>query len=102
MNTEKMNTEKWAAIVALTVFVLFGAIILSAIFRYETAEEAMRVFAGLWGAFGAGIGLLFGYFFTRGPMMEAKEMSDKAMGKADKAMNMTHELKTEMANLRPK
>lgn len=90
---------RWpSAVVALGIFGVLGAVVIAAIVRYETADEAMTVFAGMWGALGAGVGLLFGYFFTRGPVREAKEMAKDASDKADIAMDMAKEIDRKMAS----
>ncbi len=89
---------KWpSAVVALGIFGVLGAIVIAAILRYDTADEAMTVFAGMWGALGAGVGLVFAYFFTRGPITEAKEMAHDAKDTADEAMAKSKELERKMA-----
>jgi uncharacterized membrane protein HdeD (DUF308 family) len=92
---------KWpSAVVALGIFLVLGGIVITAIVKYDTPDEAMKVFAGLWGALGAGVGLLFAYFFTRGPLSEAKEMARDAKDTADSAMSMAKEIDSKMASLR--
>jgi hypothetical protein len=68
-----------------------GGIVIAAIIRYETPDEAMTVFGGVWGALGAGIGLVFAYFFTRGPINEAQKMAEKANAMAETANEMAEE-----------
>ena len=90
---------KWpSAVVALGIFGVLGAIVIAAIFSYDTADEAMTVFAGMWGALGAGVGLVFAYFFTRGPITEAKDMARDARDTADEAMAKSKELERKMAS----
>lgn len=92
---------KWpSAVVALGIFVMLGGIVMTAIISYDTPDEAMKVFAGLWGALGAGVGLLFAYFFTRGPIGEAKEMAKDAKAIADSAMLMAKEIDSKIASMR--
>jgi hypothetical protein len=95
---------KWpSALVALGVFALIGTIVVTAILKYATVDEAMTVFSGLWGALGAGVGLLFAYFFTRGTVQQAqttaiaaKESSDDAHKMAQSAMALTSSMKDEL------
>jgi hypothetical protein len=83
---------KWpTAVVALGIFGVLGGIVIAAIIRYETPDEAMTVFGGVWGALGAGIGLVFAYFFTRGPINEAQKMAEKANAMAETANEMAEE-----------
>ncbi len=90
------SEDPWPGVIAVVFFLLFAAIIIAAIYRYDTAAEAMAVFGGLWGAFGAGIGLLFAYFFTRGPITEAKVMATKAMDKASDASSKADVVEAKM------
>lgn len=74
---------------ALGVFCFLGVIVVVAIVKYDTADEAMQVFAGLWGALGAGVGLVFAHFFTQGTM---QKVMDSASATTDVAKGMTKQM----------
>lgn len=89
-NTHMSNpaNNTWpSAAVALGLLVLIGAIAVSAIRRYPTPEEALKVWAALSVLIGVVTGAFVAYFFTKDQVKQANEQ----LGQANQQVNQANE-----------
>jgi hypothetical protein len=66
----------WApgpAVVALGIIALVAGITISAIFHYDSVDDALKFWAGLTALVGVITGAFVSYFFTRGTVETAKQ-----------------------------
>src|SRR3712207_8876806 len=65
---------RWAAaVVALGILLLIGAMSVTAIIRYDTVEEALQIWSAVTGLLGVVTGAVVAYFFTRGTVETARQ-----------------------------
>jgi uncharacterized integral membrane protein len=65
---------RWAAaVVALGILVLIGAMSVTAIVKYDTPEQALEIWTAVTGLLGVVTGAVVAYFFTRGQVETARE-----------------------------
>jgi hypothetical protein len=71
-----MGAAEWqSVVVAIALLGLIGVITVSAIRKYHTVDEALKVVAALSGLLGVVTGASATYFFTRQPLIEAREQN---------------------------
>jgi hypothetical protein len=77
---------RWAAaVVALGILVLIGAMSVTAIIRYDTVEEALKIWAAVTGLLGVVTGAVVAYFFTRGTVETARQSAQSLQEVAERA-----------------
>lgn len=71
-----MHTAEWqSVIVAAGLLLLIGFITVTAIRRYQSVDEALKVVAAFSGIIGVITGAFTTYFFTREPLETAREQA---------------------------
>lgn len=66
------TAESQSVIVAVGLLAFIAVIIIAAIIRYKTADEALKIVATLSGVMGIVSGAFVSYFFTREPLQAAQ------------------------------
>jgi Co/Zn/Cd efflux system component len=96
------STVGWpTAMVAVAVVLLVGSITVTAIVRYNNADEALKIWAALSGVVGLLTGAFVTYFFTQGTVQEAKEARAAVQEQANKADVRLEALAATTAKMNP-
>lgn len=74
-----MSEGQWpSAVVAVAIMALVGGITISAIFHYNSVDDALKFWAGLTGLVGVITGAFVSYFFTRQTADAARQTAETA------------------------
>jgi hypothetical protein len=72
-----------SALVASLILLLIGAITVMAIWKYDTVEDALKMWSALSALIGVVTGAFVAYFFTKEQVAEAKQQTNQANARAD-------------------
>lgn len=86
MNDQTTRISGPSAAVAVSIVVLLGAVLVAAILKYDTVDEALQLSTSLSALFGVVTGAFVSYFFTRGTTSAAQAAVTAAQASADKAV----------------
>lgn len=85
-NPPENKSVGWpSALVASSIILLIGAITITAIIKYPTTEDALKIWAALAGIVGLVTGAFVTYFFTRAATQEAQDRAKRAEKQAENA-----------------
>lgn len=100
MHTLFAATEVGSVVVAVALIFLVGAIMVTAIFRYQSIEEVMRLWSGLGTLVGLIAGTMGTYFFTHQATQRAIDARDQAVASKNIAEETVGVLQAELAQTR--
>ena len=79
-NQPPTQTVAWqSVVVAVAVIGVVGAIAITAIAKYSTVDEALKLWSALSGLVGLITGAFVTYFFTRGTIQQAQQEKSQAI-----------------------
>jgi len=90
---EEDSKISWAsAFVAGMLLLILGAIMVSAIWKYNSVDEALKIWASMGTLVGLATGVIATYFFTRETMKTEKRAAKKSEQRADALTSALKEL----------
>lgn len=81
-----MSDVKWpAAVVAVAIVAMITTITVVAIVKYDTVDDALKMWSGLSAVVGVVTGAFVAFFFTRGTVEQARQTAETAKASAEAA-----------------